>query len=153
MVLLVSVPSKSLLLLYSSRSIFILLILETFSADVLGSVMYKVAILAALRSKKLQGATIGVMITASHNPEEVIFCRDKERGNNERLKNNTKQDNGVKLVDPRGEMLEQSWEVYATKLANAKDGETLLSVVDEIVSQYKIDTEIPANVIYAYDTR
>lgn len=90
MVLLVSVPSKSLLLLYSSRSIFILLILETFSADVLGSVMYKVAILAALRSKKLQGATIGVMITASHNPEEVIFCRDKERGNNERLKNNTK---------------------------------------------------------------
>lgn len=42
-----------------------------FSADVLGSVMYKVAILAALRSKKLQGSTIGVMITASHNPEEV----------------------------------------------------------------------------------
>lgn len=35
--------------------------------------MYKVAILATLRSKKLQGATIGVMITASHNPEEVIL--------------------------------------------------------------------------------
>jgi phosphoacetylglucosamine mutase len=50
-------------------------------------------------------------------------------------------------------MLEQSWEVYATKLANAKDGESLLSVVNEVVSQYKIDTEIPANVIYAYDTR
>lgn len=33
--------------------------------------MYKVAILATLRSKKLQGSTIGVMITASHNPEEV----------------------------------------------------------------------------------
>ncbi len=42
-------------------------------ADVLGSVMYKVAILAALRSKKLQGSTIGVMITASHNPEEVYI--------------------------------------------------------------------------------
>jgi phosphoacetylglucosamine mutase len=38
---------------------------------VLGSVMYKVAILASLRSKKLNGSTIGVMITASHNPEEV----------------------------------------------------------------------------------
>lgn len=50
-------------------------------------------------------------------------------------------------------MLEQSWEVYATKLANAKDGESLLTVVEEVVAQYKIDLDIPANVIYAYDTR
>lgn len=42
---------------------------------------------------------IGVMITASHNPE---------------------RDNGVKLVDPHGEMLEQSWEAWATKFANVK---------------------------------
>ena len=40
------------------------------------------------------------MITASHNPE----C-----------------DNGVKLVDPAGEMLEFAWESLATDLANAKD--------------------------------
>lgn len=39
------------------------------------------------------------MITASHNPEP---------------------DNGVKLVDPHGEMLEQSWESLATRLANVK---------------------------------
>lgn len=50
-------------------------------------------------------------------------------------------------------MLEQSWEVYATQLANAKDGDSLLNVVEDIVAQYKIDLEIPANVIYAYDTR
>jgi phosphoacetylglucosamine mutase len=40
------------------------------------------------------------MITASHNPE----C-----------------DNGVKLVDPAGEMLELAWEELATQLANAPD--------------------------------
>jgi phosphomannomutase len=39
------------------------------------------------------------MITASHNPE---------------------QDNGVKLIDPFGEMLQQSWEKFATRLANAR---------------------------------
>ena len=39
------------------------------------------------------------MITASHNPEE---------------------DNGVKLVDPKGEMLDQSWEEVATQIANIK---------------------------------
>jgi hypothetical protein len=41
-------------------------------------------------------ACIGAMITASHNPE---------------------QDNGVKLVDPHGEMLDQAWEVYANHLS------------------------------------
>lgn len=51
------------------------------------------------RSKSLVSAAIGVMITASHNPEE---------------------DNGVKLVDPLGEMLEMKWEKYATTLANAR---------------------------------
>ena len=39
------------------------------------------------------------MITASHNPEE---------------------DNGVKLVDPVGEMLQEQWEKHATQLANAR---------------------------------
>ena len=39
------------------------------------------------------------MITASHNPPP---------------------DNGVKLVDPAGEMLEAAWESIATTIANAR---------------------------------
>ena len=41
-------------------------------------------------------ACIGVMVTASHNPED---------------------DNGVKLIDPRGEMLDPAWEIYANELS------------------------------------
>jgi phosphoacetylglucosamine mutase len=33
--------------------------------------MFTAGILATLRSKKLDGKIIGVMVTASHNPEEV----------------------------------------------------------------------------------
>lgn len=92
------------------------LILTYFRATDLGYVMYRMGLLAVLRARYKHGkmvwlpllcelcrikfiAVIGVMITASHNPE---------------------RDNGVKLVDPHGEMLEQSWEAWATKFANVK---------------------------------
>jgi len=39
--------------------------------SLLDSVLFRVGIIAALRSKKLDGKTIGVMVTASHNPEPV----------------------------------------------------------------------------------
>ena len=71
------------------------------------------------------------MITASHNPE----C-----------------DNGVKLIDPQGEMLEQSWEELATTLANCDDS-NLSKVIEQIVESQNIDMTKPGLVLLGRDTR
>lgn len=100
--------------------------------NTLDSVLFRVGILAGLRSKRLDGKTIGVMVTASHNPEA---------------------DNGVKLVDPRGEMLEAAWETHATVLANASTTDDFLHALDLFVRNVKIDLSKPSRVVYARDTR
>ena len=97
----------------------------------LDSVMFRMGLLAVLRSKAKSGKVIGVVITASHNPVE---------------------DNGVKLVDPLGEMLEESWEKYATRLANAEAGE-LVGELKGIVTQTGLDFANNASVAIARDTR
>ncbi|CRG92507.1 phosphoacetylglucosamine mutase [Talaromyces islandicus] len=100
-------------------------------ADLLNTVVFAVGLLAGLRSKKLNGQWIGVMVTASHNPAE---------------------DNGVKLVDPMGEMLEAEWEAYATKLANAPL-DKIADVYDQLIKEIDINTANPARVVFARDTR
>lgn len=63
------------------------------------------------------------------------------------------KDNGVKIVDPRGEMLEASWETYATTLANAPSAEEFMKSLSEIVGTAKIELSKPSRVVYARDTR
>ena len=57
--------------LYDQKLSIILKTLFDYRGVLLESVLFRVGILAALRSKKLDGKTIGVMITASHNPEQA----------------------------------------------------------------------------------
>ena len=100
-------------------------------ADLLDHVMYRMGMLAVLRSKLKGGAAIGVMITASHNPGP---------------------DNGVKLVDPAGEMLEQQWEAVATSLANCADSD-LAAELANISSRFSIPSSASSLVILGRDTR
>ncbi|XP_074541997.1 phosphoacetylglucosamine mutase [Halichoeres trimaculatus] len=100
------------------------------NAKHLDHIMFRMGLLASLRSKKTK-ATIGVMVTASHNPEE---------------------DNGVKLIDPMGEMVTQTWEGYATQLANAEQ-EDLITALRDIIEKDAINMSEEANVFVGKDTR
>jgi len=65
---------------------------------VLPPIMARIAIFAGLRSIALDGEAVGMMITASHNPEV---------------------DNGIKISDSNGGMLPVKWEQMATDMANS----------------------------------
>uniref|UniRef100_A0A5F8H606 Phosphoacetylglucosamine mutase n=1 Tax=Monodelphis domestica TaxID=13616 RepID=A0A5F8H606_MONDO len=96
----------------------------------LDHVMYRMGLLAVLRSKQTK-STIGVMVTASHNPEE---------------------DNGVKLIDPLGEMLAPSWEEHATHLANAEE-QDIQAVLAEISHREAVNLQQKAMIVIGRDTR
>lgn len=59
----------------------------------------------------------------------------------------------MKLVDPRGEMLEVAWEGHATTIANAPTAEALIEVLETLVRTLRIDISKPARIVYASDTR
>ncbi|CAL9230726.1 unnamed protein product [Arabidopsis halleri] len=104
-------------------------------AKLLESTVYRVGILSALRSLKLGSATVGLMITASHNKVS---------------------DNGIKVSDPSGGMLSQEWEPFADQIANASSPQELVSLIREFVEKEEIrigEKKKSAEVWLGRDTR
>ncbi|CAK9172647.1 unnamed protein product [Ilex paraguariensis] len=102
-------------------------------ASVLQSTVYRVGILAALRSLKTQ-SVIGLMITASHNKVS---------------------DNGVKVADPSGGMLAQDWEPFADSIANAPDPQSFVQLICDFVKKENIPLEAvkTTGILVGRDTR
>lgn len=73
----------------------------------LEGVAFRCGVLMAMRAINVS-KHCGVMLTASHNPSD---------------------DNGIKLVDYNGEMIDSKWEVYATKLAQATSFKEFYEIV------------------------
>lgn len=101
-------------------------------AEVMGGAIARVGVFACLRSRWCKSKFIGIMITASHNPEP---------------------DNGAKLADEDGGMLEEAWEPYIEAFANCGDTAQALALVKDLIQRESIDTNIPAHVVIGRDTR
>uniref|UniRef100_A0A7S3R0L6 Phosphoacetylglucosamine mutase n=1 Tax=Dunaliella tertiolecta TaxID=3047 RepID=A0A7S3R0L6_DUNTE len=92
------------------------------NASLLGSTMFRCGLLTAVRAAVL-GRHCGLMITASHNPEA---------------------DNGVKIVEPSGEMLPQAWEPLATELAGCSSDDEVARLIISLL-QSESNLASPAN--------
>lgn len=71
------------------------------------------------------------MITASHNKEP---------------------DNGIKAIDPLGEMMDSTWEAIATSLVNQRDSD-LPNFIVTLVKEQNIDLTKKSTIIIGRDTR
>jgi phosphoacetylglucosamine mutase len=104
-----------------------------FRADaaLLPSTVFRCGLLTAARAI-VTGKSCGLMITASHNQES---------------------DNGVKIVEPSGEMLCPEWEAWATELAQAPTAEQAAALVQRLVGGAGSTPADAAAVVVGRDTR
>lgn len=93
-------------------------------ADTIHEAVLRCGALAAARSRAVDGRAVGLMLTASHNPEPH---------------------NGVKLVDFDGRALPPAWEALAARVVNARDPAAVLASAAPAAG--------PAAVLLAWDTR
>lgn len=82
----------------------------------------RVIFIAVLRSwwaleKQAGHFNVGFVITASHNPAD---------------------DNGFKIIDYNGEMLDPAWEKWCGKAANVPTGEDLMSLFEECAKAFEV---------------
>lgn len=89
---------------------------------ILHRVTFRCILALALRSNATK-QYCGIMITASHNPAD---------------------DNGIKLIDSNGEVVDKECEAIAMEIVNAPD-------LKEVLQKYF--TEFNANILMGYDTR
>jgi len=92
-------------------------------------------ILAAARALSVPCVCVGLMITASHNPSE---------------------DNGVKLIEPNGSMLNENWEIIASRLINSHNPKEVLEelCIQENISLVLDNKSSPRPAVYiGHDTR
>ena len=101
-------------------------------ASLLHSTMFRTGVLIAIRAMNC-AKHCGVMITASHNKDT---------------------DNGVKLIDCTGELIDEEWEEYSTHLCQISDPQEFIVEVVNIVNRNPPCSTIgSARVIIGYDTR
>lgn len=103
-------------------------------AEQIKHIFFKLGLISGLRCLCVE-ANIGIMITASHNPV---------------------QDNGVKLIEPSGEMLESDWERIVEKFCNTNQPDELVRQLESLIDKYNIRMDLKSRkpkVLLAMDTR
>ena len=101
-------------------------------AKLLDAVVMRSSVLMVLRSKQVQ-QHCGIMVTASHNPEN---------------------DNGLKLIDHTGDMIDETYESYALQLAMCNTFTDFQYLLQQIIIDCNIDyKKYSGCILIGQDTR